>query len=358
MTVDLERLSILVVEDSPFMNNVLSDVVRAVGIGRVMTATDGADAIGLLESVAVDPLKAGISVIDAIIADVFMPQVDGYMLMRWIRSSTKSPDRFVPTVMISGAADADVVAECRDLGATEFLAKPFSGKSVADKLMHLIFHPRKFILAPGYFGPDRRRTDMFQDLERRSTTKKEIQVVMSDQTTRHLRKDAKVIHFEFRNRLADKVGGYDLKGVPEIDPAIIEEAQQKIADMAGDYSDWVANSVRGLSASLAKLNAGEGDSKALLERLNSIALEMRGQDGIFDYPLVTRIGKSLYEATKDTEIEVTDNHLEFFKAHVDSIGAVINSKMKGDGGGVGRELLKSLEIAKRKFTGETEEMVG
>ena len=231
---DLERLSVLIVEDNSFIRDLLSDVMRTIGIGRIFTAEDGRDAIELLQTVATDPLKAGISVIDIVISDVYMPSLDGRMLLRWIRTSSKSPDRFVPTLMISGAADRDIVRNCRDLGASEFLAKPFSAKIVADKILHTIMRPRKFILGPTYFGPERRRTELFQDTEKRKVKKEDIQIIHSDKPPKSMRDDAQVIHFVFRNRLSDKIGAYNLKGVPEIDMSLIEQAEKKIEGMAGD----------------------------------------------------------------------------------------------------------------------------
>jgi CheY-like chemotaxis protein len=354
---DLERLSILIVEDNGFMRDLMAEVMRAIGIGRVFTAEDGGDAIDLLQTVATDPMKAGISIIDAIISDVFMPSLDGRMLLRWVRSSPKSPDRFVPVLMISGASDREIVENCRDLGASEFLTKPFSATSVAEKIMHVIMFPRSFVLAPTYFGPERRRTQLFQDTEKRVMPKEDIQVVQSEEPPKKLRTDAKVIVFKFRNRLADKIGGYSLKGIPEIDPELIEQAANKIESMAGDYAEWVTNSVRQMSGALSLLAKGEGDSKVLMLKLNTLAHEFRGQGGVFGYPLVTMFGKSLYEATMDENVKVTPNHIDFFKAHVDAINAVMTEKVKGDGGEVGRALTMGLKEAQENFATKSEELI-
>jgi len=42
---DLERLSVLVVEDSPFIRELLADLLRAIGVGKVSTAVDGGKVI-------------------------------------------------------------------------------------------------------------------------------------------------------------------------------------------------------------------------------------------------------------------------------------------------------------------------
>ena len=164
-----------------------------------------------------------------------------------------------------------------------------------------------------------------------------------------MRDDAQVIHFVFRNRLSDKIGAYNLKGVPEIDMSLIEQAEKKIEGMAGDYADWVSKSIRQLARNLKQLQDGEGDSKEIMEKLNILAHEFRGQGGIFGYPLVTKFGKSLYDATLDVNAKITPNHVDFFKAHVDAINAVMNEKIKGNGGEIGKSLLEGLEQAQANF---------
>ncbi|MAW55767.1 MAG: hypothetical protein CMM69_10110 [Rhodospirillaceae bacterium] len=48
---------------------------------------------------------------------------------------------------------------------------------------------------------------------------------------------------------------------------------------------------------------------------------------------------------------MTENLLEFIKAHIDGITSVIKGSMKGDGGPLGKEMLESLEAAKKKYSG-------
>ena len=47
---------------------------------------------------------------------------------------------------------------------------------------------------------------------------------------------------------------------------------------------------------------------------------------------------------------ITDNHVEILKAHVDAINAVITGRVNGDGGELGKELRRSLELAIEKHT--------
>ena len=345
--INLDRLSVLVVDDNSFVRLLLAEVIRGLGVEHVSTASSGEAAIEHMKTVARDPTAAGISVIDLVVIDVLMPEIDGLTLLRWIRSS-ESPDRFLPSIMISGAADLEVVASARQLGATEFLAKPFSGNSVAEKLMRTVFAPRQFVLAPAYFGPDRRRTTADTIEEHRVRTKDDVHVIYEDSAPDGV-EEADVIFFHFQNRLAGKVGGFSLSGVPKLSAEAVAAADAKIEAVAGDYSDWVRESLKEVGAVLETLAAGGGDSAKLLGKLNRTAHEMRGQGGTFGYPLVTEFARSLYQATADGRIEVTDNHVEFYKAHIDAINVVMRGKVKGDGGETGRSLLQGLEAARIKY---------
>src|SRR5579862_7224028 len=114
-------------------------------VGRVVTAADGADAIGMMRQASKNKMAAKVLGFDVILSDYLMSPINGTMLLRWTRQHEDSPDRFMPFIMISGVADSEVVREARDMGTTEFLAKPFSVKSVADHLSALIDTPRTFI---------------------------------------------------------------------------------------------------------------------------------------------------------------------------------------------------------------------
>lgn len=156
-TYDLDRVSILVVDDNSYMRSLLLNSLKALGVGQVKLASHGGEAIELLKLMATDPMKAGLMTLDAIYSNWQMSPVDGTMLLRWVRRHKESPDRFIPFVMVSGYADRAKVAEARELGVTEFLAKPFSVEAVAQRLLQVVDRPRFFVHTADYFGPDRRR---------------------------------------------------------------------------------------------------------------------------------------------------------------------------------------------------------
>lgn len=163
-----ERISVLVAEDNSYMRQLIGAALHAFGVGTIKEASDGGEAIELLRLMSLDPRKAGIGAIDIVFTNWQMSPVDGGMLVRWIRRHAESPNRFMPVVMITAHADRSRVAEARDLGVTEFLAKPFSMEAVAQRLLQVVERPRQFVQTASYFGPDRRRRAMaFDGTERR-----------------------------------------------------------------------------------------------------------------------------------------------------------------------------------------------
>ncbi|MGF1606492.1 MAG: response regulator [Rhodothalassiaceae bacterium] len=177
---DLERLTVMVVEDSMFVRSLIVSSLKLIGVGQVVAKEHGGEAIELMKLIAVDPMLAGVQGIDIIFSNWEMSPVDGMMLLRWIRRHKESPDRFIPFVMMTAYSDRERVTEARDMGVTEFTYKPFTVTALAERLISIIERPRQFVHTRTYFGPDRRRQQLFADFsERRKLTDKspEVEVI-------------------------------------------------------------------------------------------------------------------------------------------------------------------------------------
>jgi len=347
-----DRLCVLIVDDNSFMRNLLSTTVKAFGIMDVLTESDGASAIERLKLSLTDPIAASMGTVDLILSDFVMPSVDGNLFLRWIRTGNGVPDRFVPFLMVSGAADKFVVEQSRDSGVTEFLAKPFSAQTVADRILQIINYPRQFVLAPGYFGPDRRRGALLVEEERRVTERSQIQVVKPDSHERELREDVRAIYFRPNNRIRHKIGGKNFTEPLYFDPIIVQAAEKRIQALVGDYADWVRKYIISMTDSEAALSTdpeNRQSNKKHIANINRIAHELRGQSGTFDYPLITKLSKSLYEATSDPDRQITNDRKKLIDAHIDAVRTVFKNRITGDGGEIGLALLHDIEVAVRKY---------
>lgn len=164
---DLERLTVLLVEDSPFMKSLLTNSLKALGVGTIRTFDHGGEAIDLLRLFDADPTLTDINSLDLIISNWEMSPVDGMMFLRWIRRHKDSPDRFVPFIMITAHSEHQRLIDAREMGVTEVMAKPYTVNALAEKLMAVVERPRQFVHTKTYFGPDRRRQSVFSDREER-----------------------------------------------------------------------------------------------------------------------------------------------------------------------------------------------
>lgn len=105
---------------------------------------------------------------DLIITDWLQSPDKGIELIEKIRTSPKSPNRFVPIIMTAGSGHLSRVIKSRDAGVSEYLVKPFAADGLAMRITRVIERPRPFVISDTYTGPERRVRDMpFKGKDRR-----------------------------------------------------------------------------------------------------------------------------------------------------------------------------------------------
>ncbi|MGF1542138.1 MAG: SpoIIE family protein phosphatase, partial [Pleurocapsa sp.] len=112
ISVNQDRDTILVVDDNETNRDLLSRQVKAQGYEAV-TAANGQQAMNMI--------KTGIY--DLILLDIMMPEIDGYQVLQWIRDSSW---RHIPVIVISALDEIDSVVKCIEMGAEDYLSKPFN----------------------------------------------------------------------------------------------------------------------------------------------------------------------------------------------------------------------------------------
>lgn len=164
---DFRYLRVLVVDDSRFMTRVVTQILKALGVGQVEAAHSGADGYQMAKEF----------VPDIVISDWDMDGGEGPELVNLLRNATDSPCPYVNIIMLTGFAERRRVLEARDFGITEFLTKPVSAKGLYSRLVAMVERPRPFVRVQSeYFGPDRRRAanEDYKGPERRATDFAEI----------------------------------------------------------------------------------------------------------------------------------------------------------------------------------------
>lgn len=153
----LKNVSVLIVDDQDFIRMLIRQILKAMGCRNIKEASNGNDAWA---DVAISPP-------DVIIADWEMQPSNGLEFTRKIRRHPKSPNPFVPIIMMTGHTELDRVIEARDSGISEYVIKPLSAKSLIARIQAVIENPREFIKTKSYFGPDRRRRSIVVQADRR-----------------------------------------------------------------------------------------------------------------------------------------------------------------------------------------------
>lgn len=170
---DLSTFRVLVVEDSPFIANLMSSALGEMGVGKVLVSPNITAAKERILSLnAVESSQN----IDVLILDWLMPEGMGIELLDWIRAHRSDTIKFLPVIICSAYASAELVTESRDHGANEAMVKPVSADKLAKRVLYVIEKPRPFISAPEFFGPDRRRkVEKFAGPDRRTAKPDEIE---------------------------------------------------------------------------------------------------------------------------------------------------------------------------------------
>ena len=116
------KLTVLLVEDDGFALKLAQSVLKNLGVGHVILARDGGEAIKILDSKAT---KA-----DLIISDWNMPNVTGLDLLRHVRKTWQN----MPFIMLTGRATEDFVVAAKDNGVNGYVIKPFSPDQLMKKI--------------------------------------------------------------------------------------------------------------------------------------------------------------------------------------------------------------------------------
>lgn len=112
-TVDSRPRRILIVDDDEDLR-ILARKTLGRGANVILEASGGNEAMQMIKSEKPD----------LVVLDLLMPAPDGFEVLRWIRSDGEA--REVQVVVLTAKGDEESVRTCFELGATDYLVKPFT----------------------------------------------------------------------------------------------------------------------------------------------------------------------------------------------------------------------------------------
>ncbi len=109
---DPNRGTVLIIDDAPSNLGVMSDFLTENGF-RVLVAANGEEGLS----------HAALGRPDLILLDILMPGMDGFGTCRRLKADPATKD--IPVIFLSAVAEADNKVRGFDLGAADFITKPF-----------------------------------------------------------------------------------------------------------------------------------------------------------------------------------------------------------------------------------------
>lgn len=165
-------MKLLLVEDRKALSNIISKGLRKCSYA-VDTAYDGEEAIELFE----------INEYDLIVLDLNLPKIDGLSVLRHIREK----DNSVKIIILSARCEIDDRVKGLDMGANDYLIKPFDFKELEARIRCLL--RQQFIQQDSIL----KYRDMELDINKKNVT-------IYNNTLKLTRKEYSILEFLLINR--------------------------------------------------------------------------------------------------------------------------------------------------------------
>jgi CheY-like chemotaxis protein len=134
-----------VIDDNVGMRSIMTAVLRALGFTEIRLADDAVGAQKIIPQVKPD----------LIITDLKMPVLDGVTFVRNLRADESNPFSEVPIIVATGHTEEKHVKACIEAGVDQFLAKPITGRALAERITRALSPDRQFVRIGDYNGPRR-----------------------------------------------------------------------------------------------------------------------------------------------------------------------------------------------------------
>ncbi len=124
------KLTVLVIDDDPVILELLRVNFEIEGFD-VICASDGEE--GLKRAQSDHP--------DVVISDIMMPRRDGLQLLTDLKGDPLTED--LPVILLSAKAQRNEVQQGLDMGADDYITKPFDPLELIDRLNAVVTRPRR-----------------------------------------------------------------------------------------------------------------------------------------------------------------------------------------------------------------------
>jgi adenylate cyclase len=168
--------TLLVVDDNEDNRYTLTRRLSREGFSNIATATNGREALELLRA----------KPIDLVLLDIMMPDMNGYEVLEHLKADPQL--RHIPVIMISAVDEIESVIRCVELGAEDYLSKPFNptllrarvGATLERKKLHDQVRAQAADLAAWNQTLEQRVADQLAEIERMGRLKRFLSPQIAD----------------------------------------------------------------------------------------------------------------------------------------------------------------------------------
>ncbi len=338
----LAKVRVLLADNDPRTADLVRRVLYNFGFRRIDLARDGEEALYLLRT----------NRYELLITESRLRFIEGVELIRavrtWKQDASIKPD--MPVIMLTAAAELDDVYAARDVGVNEFVRKPFTAKTLSDRIIQVIDTPRVFVRAGDYVGPCRRRKRPAppSGIERRSPppTVKARLVSSTAPISITLEDPKKPTITQGNTDIRDQLGS-DVSAADIINEMVIAEAQNQLQMAEGEFIVWARDDIAKLEEAYQELLVRPDDPTAHYLLLSS-AYAIKSQAGIFGYDLGTEVAGMLVQYLTEHQ-EMDKRRLVVVRKHIDTIVVLFTEKIKDAGPVIAQDFVKSLHTLIEKL---------
>lgn len=336
------EVNIVIADRDHKIAQLVKKILSTLGCNRIFIVTDGQDVIQLMKE----------EKIDIIITEWQLKTMNGIELATHLRQSLDSPNRMVPIIMLTTRGDRIDIQTARDCGISEYLVKPFSAKTLLERLYAVVEEPRSFIMCKTFVGPDRRRVSSFTlppdpDTNRTYFERKPPIVVPKDQLKQLVFDDTpRMIMPDYT--LKKKIG-IEVPAELLINPLTVAQSQDEIQKVQDEFIKTMMRDVDALQTSYNTLIISPDNADKLVRNIRDAAESIKSRAGIFGYLRATEVASQLYNFCRRYYDRNNKYHLIILEKHIQTLAVIFAGKVTGDGGEIGAELMRDLARLIQKY---------
>jgi two-component system chemotaxis response regulator CheY len=122
--IDFSKLTVLVIDDQDYVRSIIAQLLKRLGVARVLECPNGAFALETLEH----------NQPDVILCDVKMGPVDGLQFLKDVRGGLAGSNPQVPIIFLTSASDRSTVQAAIIHDVDGYMVKPVSAEDLKSKI--------------------------------------------------------------------------------------------------------------------------------------------------------------------------------------------------------------------------------